>query len=50
VIVARAKDAGVLRADVEPSDLVLFTWGIAVTADAARDTARTPGGGTWAPA
>jgi hypothetical protein len=38
-IVARAKDAGVLRADVESSDLVLLTWGIAATADATRDIA-----------
>jgi AcrR family transcriptional regulator len=38
-IVARAKDAGALRADVEPSDLVLLTWGIAATADATRDAA-----------
>jgi hypothetical protein len=33
-IVTRAKDAGVLRADVESSDLVLLIWGIAATADA----------------
>ena len=38
-IVARAKVAGVLRADVEPSDLVLLMWGIAATADATRDAA-----------
>jgi AcrR family transcriptional regulator len=38
-IVARAKDTGVLRADVESSDLVLLIWGIAATADATRDTA-----------
>lgn len=38
-IVARAKAAGALRADVEPSDLVLLTWGIASTADATRDAA-----------
>jgi hypothetical protein len=39
VIVARAKDAGALRADVESSDLVLLMWGIAATADATRATA-----------
>jgi AcrR family transcriptional regulator len=38
-IVARAKDAGVLRADVESSDLVLLIWGVAATADATRDAA-----------
>jgi AcrR family transcriptional regulator len=38
-IVARAKAAGLLRADVESSDLVLLTWGIAATADATRDIA-----------
>jgi AcrR family transcriptional regulator len=38
-ILARAKDAGVLRADVESSDLVLLIWGIAATADATRDAA-----------
>lgn len=38
-IVARAKEAGVLRADVESSDLVLLMWGIAATADATRDVA-----------
>jgi len=38
-IVARAKDSGVLRADVESSDLVLLIWGIAATADATRDVA-----------
>jgi AcrR family transcriptional regulator len=38
-IVARAKDAGVLRADVESSDLVLLIWGIAATADATRHSA-----------
>ena len=38
-IVARAKSAGVLRADVESSDLVLLTWGIAATADATRAAA-----------
>ena len=36
---ARAKAAGVLRADIEPSDLVLILWGIAATADATRDAA-----------
>lgn len=39
VIVARAKDSGALRADVESSDLVLLMWGIAATADATRATA-----------
>jgi AcrR family transcriptional regulator len=38
-IVARAKAAGVLRADVESSDLVLLMWGVAATADATRETA-----------
>lgn len=38
-IVARAKEAGVLRGDVESSDLVLLMWGIAATADATRDVA-----------
>jgi AcrR family transcriptional regulator len=38
-IVARAKDAGVLRADVESSDLVVLIWGVAATADATRDAA-----------
>lgn len=38
-IVARATSAGVLRADIEPSDLVLLLWGIAATADATRDAA-----------
>jgi AcrR family transcriptional regulator len=38
-IVTRAKDAGVLRADVESSDLVLLMWGIAAAADATRDSA-----------
>lgn len=36
-IVARAKDAGTLRDDIEPSDLVLLMWGVAATADATRD-------------
>ena len=38
-IVARAKTAGVLRADVESADLVLLIWGIAAVADATRDVA-----------
>ncbi|HEY3870243.1 MAG TPA: helix-turn-helix domain-containing protein [Actinocrinis sp.] len=38
-IVARAKTAGVLREDVEPSDLVLLMWGVAATADSTRDIA-----------
>jgi AcrR family transcriptional regulator len=38
-IVARAKAAGVLRTDVEPSDLVLLIWGVAATANATRDVA-----------
>ena len=38
-IVARAKDAGVLRDEVQSSDLVLLMWGIAATADATRDAA-----------
>jgi len=38
-IMARAKAAGVLRADVESSDLVLLMWGIAATADATRAAA-----------
>jgi len=38
-IVARAKASGVLRADVESSDLVLLTWGVAATADATRGAA-----------
>jgi AcrR family transcriptional regulator len=38
-IVARAKDAGALRHDVESSDLVLLMWGIAATADATREAA-----------
>ncbi|MEV5985635.1 helix-turn-helix domain-containing protein [Streptomyces sp. NPDC052051] len=35
-IVTRAKAAGVLRADIEPSDLVLLVWGIAAVVDATR--------------
>ena len=50
-IVARAKDVGVLRDDVEPSDLVLLIWGIAATADATRDAApdawRRPWRSSW---
>lgn len=38
-IMTRAKGAGMLRADVETSDIVLITWGIAATADATRDCA-----------
>jgi AcrR family transcriptional regulator len=38
-VMARAKAAGVLRPDVESSDLVLLMWGIAATADATRDAA-----------
>ena len=38
-ILARAKEVGVLRADVESSDLVFLMWGIAATADATRDAA-----------
>lgn len=38
-IVARAKAAGVLRADFEPADLALLTWGIAGTVHATRDAA-----------
>jgi len=38
-VVGRAKAAGVLRADVESSDLVLLIWGIAATADATREAA-----------
>jgi AcrR family transcriptional regulator len=38
-IVARAKAAGVLRADVESSDLVLLIWGIGATAGATRAVA-----------
>lgn len=38
-IMTRAQQAGVLRADVELSDLALLTWGIAGTVDATRDVA-----------
>jgi hypothetical protein len=38
-IMARAKRAGVLRADVEPADIAILTWGIAAIIDATRDTA-----------
>jgi len=38
-IMARAKRAGVLRADVEPTDIALFTWGIVGSMDATRDIA-----------
>jgi AcrR family transcriptional regulator len=36
---ARAKRAGVLRADVEPADIAILTWGIAGIVDATRDIA-----------
>jgi AcrR family transcriptional regulator len=36
---ARAKRAGVLRADVEPADIAILTWGIAGIVDATRDVA-----------
>jgi AcrR family transcriptional regulator len=38
-IVARAQEAGVLRADIRPSDLALLSWGIAAVVDATRDAA-----------
>jgi AcrR family transcriptional regulator len=38
-IMARAKDAGVLRGDVEPTDVVLIIWGMVSTVDATRDIA-----------
>jgi AcrR family transcriptional regulator len=38
-IMARAQRAGVLRADVVMSDIVLLSWGIAGTMDATRDVA-----------
>jgi AcrR family transcriptional regulator len=38
-IMARAKQAGVLRADVEPADIAILTWGIAAIIDATRDAA-----------
>jgi AcrR family transcriptional regulator len=38
-IMARAKEAGVLRADVESADVVLIVWGIAGAVDATRGTA-----------
>jgi hypothetical protein len=38
-IMARAKRAGVLRADIEPSDIAILTWGIVGTMDATRDVA-----------
>ena len=37
--IVAAKEAGVLRADVESSDLVLLMWGIAAIADATRGAA-----------
>jgi AcrR family transcriptional regulator len=38
-IMARAKRAGVLRADVEPTDIALLTWAVVATVDATRDVA-----------
>jgi hypothetical protein len=38
-IMTRAKRAGVLRADVESTDIVLLTWSIVTTMDATRDVA-----------
>jgi AcrR family transcriptional regulator len=38
-IVERAKRAGALRADVEPTDIALITWSIVGTMDATRDIA-----------
>jgi AcrR family transcriptional regulator len=38
-IMTRAKSAGVLRADVEPADIVIIAWSIAGTVDATRDVA-----------
>ncbi|WP_255949831.1 TetR/AcrR family transcriptional regulator [Streptomyces odontomachi] len=38
-IVQRAKAAGVLRTDIEPSDLALLSWGIAAVVDATRGIA-----------
>jgi AcrR family transcriptional regulator len=38
-IVTRAQRAGVLRADVELTDITLLTWGIVATMDATRDVA-----------
>ena len=38
-IMTRAKSAGVLRADVESSDIVLLIWGISGIIDATRDVA-----------
>lgn len=38
-IMARAKDAGVLRPDVQSSDIALLTWAVASTMDATRDVA-----------
>jgi AcrR family transcriptional regulator len=38
-IVDRAKDAGVVRADVAPSDIPVIIWGIAGSMDATRDVA-----------
>lgn len=38
-ILNRAKDAGVLRADIETTDVVLIVWAIAGTSDATRDIA-----------
>jgi AcrR family transcriptional regulator len=38
-IISRAKSAGVLRADVEPADIVIIFWSVAGTMDATRDVA-----------
>jgi AcrR family transcriptional regulator len=38
-IMTRAKSAGVLRADVEPNDIVVIAWSIAGIMDATRDVA-----------
>jgi hypothetical protein len=46
-IMARAKQAGALRADVGSADIVLLIWGVIGTMDATRDVAPTPGAGTW---
>jgi AcrR family transcriptional regulator len=38
-IMARAVEAGALRADVESADIVLLIWGVIATMDATRDVA-----------
>jgi Transcriptional regulator SbtR-like, C-terminal domain len=38
-IMTRAKNAGVLRADVEPTDIAIVAWSVAGTMDATRDVA-----------